>query len=188
MKNTCSEWPKSETWCERKNRNIWRKVTRIIPWFLWWSPRLSILGLHFIGVSLEHYHESNTWHNYGHNYHVTEVKIPTPRQDTEQVSSKLHEKAFQDQVERQDHNIHLHHTVISVLYVVTNTFFVYCTCLVNLKQMIWRHVYCEHQIWWTMKQDLIVRTHCWNLISVRNFILETHMVAFTWKLDISLPQ
>ena len=73
-----------------------------------------ILGLYFIGVPLEHYHESNMWHN----YHVTEVNIPTPRQETEQVSSKLHEKAFQDQVEhvveRQDHNIHLHHTVISV--------------------------------------------------------------------------
>ena len=53
-----------------------------------------------------------------HSCHVREVKIPTPRQETEQVSSKLHEKAFQDQhdqVERQDHNIHLHHTVISVL-------------------------------------------------------------------------
>ena len=60
---------------------------------------------------LEHYHESNMWHN----YHVTEVKIPTPCQETDQVSSKLHEKAFQDQVERQNNNINLHHTVISVL-------------------------------------------------------------------------
>ena len=50
-----------------------------------------------------------------HSYHVREVKFPTPRQETEQISSKLHEKASQDQVERQDHNIHLHHTVISVL-------------------------------------------------------------------------
>ena len=49
-----------------------------------------------------------------HSYHV-EVKFPTPRQETEQISSKLHEKASQDQVERQDHNIHLHHIVISVL-------------------------------------------------------------------------
>ena len=49
-----------------------------------------------------------------HSYHV-EVKFPTPCQETEQISSKLHEKASQDQVERQDHNIHLHHTVISVL-------------------------------------------------------------------------
>ena len=73
-------------------------------------------------MSLEHYHESITWHNYGHNYHVTEVKISTPRQETEQVSSKLHEKALQDQVERQDHNIHLHHTVISVLYAVKYIF------------------------------------------------------------------
>ena len=93
------------------------------------KPAAFILGVHFIGVSLEHYHESNMWHN----YHVTEVKIPTPRQETEQVSSKLHEKAFQGQVERQDHNIHLHHTVISVLYAATNTFFVYCACLVNIK-------------------------------------------------------
>ena len=70
-----------------------------------------VLGVHFIGVSLQHFHESNMWHN----YHVTEVKIPTKRQEIKQVSSKLHEKAFQDQVERQDHNIHPHHTVISVL-------------------------------------------------------------------------
>ena len=41
------------------------------------------------------------------------MKIPTPRQETEQISSKLHEKASQDQVERQDHNIHLHHTIIT---------------------------------------------------------------------------
>ena len=75
------------------------------------KPAAFILGLHFIGVSLEHYHESNMWHN----YHVTEVKIPTKRQEIKQVSSKLHEKAFQDQVERQDRNIHPHHTVISVL-------------------------------------------------------------------------
>ena len=75
------------------------------------KPAAFILGLHFIGVSLEHYHESNMWHN----YNVTEEKFPTPCQGTEQVSSKLHKKAFQDQVERQDHNIHLHHTVISVL-------------------------------------------------------------------------
>ena len=54
------------------------------------KPAAFILGLHFIGVSLEHDHESNMWHN----YHVTEVKIPTPRQEIEQVSSKLHEKAF----------------------------------------------------------------------------------------------
>ena len=93
-------------------------------------PAAFILGLYFIGVSLEHYHESNMWHN----YYVTEVKIPTPSQETEQVSPKLHEKAFQDQVERQDHNIHLRHTVISVLYAATNTFFVYCACLVNIKK------------------------------------------------------
>ena len=59
------------------------------------KPAAFILGVHFIDVSLEHDHESNImWHD----YHVTEEKFPTPRQETEQVSSKLHKKAFQDQV------------------------------------------------------------------------------------------
>ena len=34
-------------------------------------PAAFILGLYFIGVSLEHYHESNMWHY----YYVTEVKF-----------------------------------------------------------------------------------------------------------------
>ena len=57
------------------------------------KPAAFIWGVFFIGVSLDVCQQA----------------------ETEQVSSKLHKKAFQDQVERQDHNIHLHHTVISVL-------------------------------------------------------------------------
>ena len=72
------------------------------------KPAAFILGLRFIG-------DWNIITNMWHSYHVTEVKFPTPRRETEQISSKLHEKAPQDQVERQGHNIHLHHTVISVL-------------------------------------------------------------------------
>ena len=41
--------------------------------------------------------------------------LPTPRQETEKIPSKLHEKVSQDQVARQEYNIHIHHTVVSVL-------------------------------------------------------------------------